>query len=57
MLTEDKIGAIYCFLADLHKGTGRQEDIRRKVSDSEMITSAIVSALYFGGHLDMEDIL
>jgi len=52
MLSEDKIIAIYCFVDDLLKGTGRQEDIRRKVSDSEIITSAIVSALYFGGHLE-----
>ncbi len=52
MLSEDKIIAIYCFVDDLLKGTGRQEDFRRKVSDSEIITSAIVSALYFGGHLD-----
>ena len=52
MLSEDKIIAIYCFVDDLLKGTGRQEDARRKVSDSEVITSAIVSALYFGGHLE-----
>jgi hypothetical protein len=52
MLSEDKIIAIYCFVDDLLKGTGRQEDIRRKVSDSEIITTAIISALYFGGHLD-----
>ncbi len=52
MLSEDKIIAIYCFVDDLLKGTGRQEDSRRKVSDSEIITSAIISALYFGGHLD-----
>ena len=57
MLCEDKIIAIYCFVDDLVKGTGRQEDIRRKVSDSEIITSAIVSALYFGGHWDMGDSL
>src|SRR5919107_942515 len=52
MLSEDKIIAIYCFVDDLLKGTGRQENAGRKVSDSEIITSAIVSALYFGGHLD-----
>lgn len=52
MLSEDKIIAIYCFVDDLLKSTGRREDSRRKVSDSEIITSAIVSALYFGGHLD-----
>ncbi|GAC1427902.1 MAG: IS982 family transposase [Flavisolibacter sp.] len=52
MLSEDKIIAIYCFVDDLLKGTGRQEDSRRRVSDSEIITTAIVSALYFGGHLE-----
>jgi len=52
MLSEDKIIAIYCFVDDLLKGVERQEDIRRKVSDSEIITTAIVSALYFGGHSD-----
>jgi len=52
MLNEDKIIAIYCFVDDLLKGVERQEDIRRKVSDSEIITTAIISALYFGGHLD-----
>ena len=52
MLSEDKIISIYCFVDDLLKGCGWQEDIRRKVSDSEIITTAIVSALYFGGHSD-----
>ncbi len=52
MLSEDKIISIYCFVDDLLKGLERQEDIRRKVSDSEIITTAIVSALYFGGHSD-----
>ena len=37
---------------DLLKGIGHQEDSRRKISDSEVITTAIVSALYFGGHID-----
>ena len=52
MLCNDKIIGIYCFVDDLLKGVGHQEDSRRKVSDSEIITTAIVSALYFGGHLD-----
>ena len=52
MLTGDKIIGIYCLVDDLLKGIGHQEDGRRKVSDSEIITTAIVSALYFGGHLD-----
>ena len=52
MLTEDKIIGIYCIVDDILKGIGHLEDSRRKVSDSEVITTAIVSALYFGGHID-----
>src|SRR5258708_145916 len=52
MLTEDKVIGIYCIIDDILKGINHPEDSRRKVSDSEVITTAIVSALYFGGHLD-----
>lgn len=52
MLSEDKIIGIFCFVDDLLKGIGHQEDCRKKISDSEVITTAIVSALYFGGHHD-----
>ena len=52
MLCEDKIIALYCIVDDLLKGIGHKEDIRRKVSDSEVITTALVSSLYFGGHQD-----
>lgn len=52
MLTEDKIIRIYCIVDDILKGIGHYEDSRRKVSDSEVITTALVSALYFGGHAD-----
>jgi hypothetical protein len=52
MLKEDKIIAIYCIVDDLLKGISHQEDSRRKVSDSEVITTTLVSALYFGGHID-----
>lgn len=52
MLNEDKIIAIFCLVDDLLQGIGHKEDNRRKVSDSEIITTAIVSALYFGGHQD-----
>ena len=52
MLSENKIISIFCFVDDLLKAIGHQEDCRRKVSDSEIITTAIVSALYFGGHHD-----
>ena len=52
MLCEDKIIALYCIVDDLLKGIGHKEDSRRKVSDSEVMTTALVSALYFGGHHD-----
>jgi hypothetical protein len=52
MLTEDKIIGIYCIVDDILKGIGHLEDRRRRVSDSEVITTALISALYFGGHLD-----
>jgi hypothetical protein len=52
MLTESKIIALYCTLDDLLKGIGHREPCGRKMSDSEVITTALVSALYFGGHLD-----
>ncbi len=38
MLIEDKIIRIYCIVDDILKGIGHQEDVRRKVSDSEIIT-------------------
>lgn len=52
MLSNDKIIGIYCLVDDLLKGIGHKEDSRRKVSDSEIVTTAIVAALYFGGHLE-----
>lgn len=52
MLCEDKIIALYCLVDDLLKGIGHHEDSRRKISDSEVITTAIISVLYFGSHLD-----
>lgn len=52
MLCENKIIALYCIVDDLLKRIGHKEDVRRKVSDSEVITTALVSALYFGGHQD-----
>jgi len=50
MLTQDKVIAIYCIIDDLMKGIGHAEDTRRRISDSEVVTTALVSALYFGGN-------
>ena len=46
----DKITAIYCFIDDILKSICYSEDQRRRVSDAELITTAIVSARYFSGH-------
>ncbi|RDC54247.1 IS982 family transposase [Pedobacter chinensis] len=50
MLTKDKITGIFCFIDDLLKMSSHYEDSRRQVSESEVITTAVVSSLYFGGH-------
>lgn len=52
MLQEDKIIALYSIVDDLLKGIDHSEPMSRKVFDSEVITTALVAALYFGGHLD-----
>jgi len=52
VLTSDKTIGIFCFIDDLLKTSFHYEDSRRLVSDSEIITTAIVSSLYFGGHQD-----
>jgi len=50
MLTRDKIISIFCLIDDLFIGIKHQEDSRRKVCDSEIAITAVVSALYFGGN-------
>jgi len=50
MLSEDKVIALYCIVDDMLKAMRHTEDIRVKVKDSEVITTAFVSALYFSGH-------
>ena len=45
MLTDDKIIKIYCIIDDILKGTGHKED-SGKVSDSKIITTAVISSLF-----------
>ncbi len=52
MLSEGKIIALYCIVDDLLKKLHHYEDVRVRVSDAEIITTAFVSTLYFSGHLD-----
>jgi hypothetical protein len=52
MLSDDKIIALYCIVDDMLKSMHHTEDAKVKISDSEVITTAFASVLYFGGHLD-----
>jgi len=43
--------AIYCFVDDYLQISGNKTYAKRKVSDAEIITTALVAARYFGGNL------
>lgn len=53
MLSDTKIIALYSIVDDLLKGLRHPEDAQVRVSDAEVITTAFVSALYFGGNLEV----
>lgn len=42
--------AIYCFLDDLLKARGHREDCRQKVSDAQVLTTALIAMLDYGGN-------
>ena len=48
----DKTIAIYVFIDDIMKEGGHKENINRNTSDSEIITTALIAAKYFHGHID-----
>ena len=50
MLCKDKTISIFCLIDDILKGINHVEDIRRQVSDSEIILTAIVSSTSFYGN-------
>ena len=52
MLSDDKIIALFCIVDDMLKGMRHYEDPKVQVSDAEVITTAFVATLYFGGHID-----
>lgn len=49
ILTKDKIISIFCLIDDILKGINHKKDIRRRVSDSEVILTAIISPTSFYG--------
>lgn len=46
----DKAIAIYCFLDDFFKASAPPEDIRCKLNDAEIATTALLAALFFYGN-------
>jgi hypothetical protein len=48
----DHTTALYCITADLLKATGHTDDVRCKLTDAEVITTALMGALYFGGNIE-----
>ena len=48
----DRTVAIYCFIDDLLKAMQHREDVRYEFSDSEIVTTAIVAMLFFGGNFE-----
>jgi hypothetical protein len=43
--------AIYCFVDDYLQLAGKKTDSRRKLTDAELITTALVGARYFAGNM------
>ena len=49
---DDKILAIYCLCNDLLKGLHHAEDRQQKMTDAEIMTTALVAMLFFGGNFE-----
>ena len=47
---DTQIVVVYCLCDDILKGLHHYEDPQRKMSDAEIMTTAIVAALYFSGN-------
>lgn len=54
---DDSVLAIYCLCEDLLKALLHQEDAQHQMSDAEVMTTAIVAALYFGGNFERARLL
>ena len=51
----DMIGdavVVYVVTADALEAMGHQEDVRCQMTDAEVLTTAFMSALHFGGHIE-----
>jgi hypothetical protein len=54
---DDSVLTIYCLCDDLLKALRHQEDPQRLMRDAEVMTTAIVAALYFGGNFERARLL
>jgi Transposase DDE domain len=54
---DDSVLAIYCLCDDLLRALHHSEDRQRLMSDAEVMTTAIVAALYFGGNFERARLL
>jgi len=48
----DEIVAIYCLCDDILKAINHRGDIQQQMSDAEVMTTAIVAMLYYGGNFE-----
>jgi hypothetical protein len=48
----NEIVAIYCLCDDILKAMNHRDDVQRQMSDAEVMTTAIVSVLYFCGNFE-----
>lgn len=48
----DRTVAIYCFVDDLLKAMHHAEDPRAEFSDAEVMTTAVIAMLCFGGNFE-----
>ena len=49
---DTQIVAIFCLCDDMLKALHHHEVSQSQISDAEVMTTAIVSALYFGGNIE-----
>ena len=50
---DTQIIVIFCLCADMLKSLHHYEDLQRRMSDAEVMTTAIVAVLYFKGNFSL----
>ena len=50
---DNQIVAVFCLCADMLKALHHYEDIQCRMSDAEVMTTAIVAALYYRGNFEL----